>query len=70
MYLARVARERDCGRLEWAVLDWNELAIKAYRRINAVPMDTWTVYRLTGEALHRLANESYRVLKTYCRVQT
>ena len=58
VYLARVARERDCGRLEWAVLNWNELAIKAYRRINADPMDTWTVYRLTGEALHRLADES------------
>ncbi len=56
-YLARLARQRDCGRFEWAVLDWNELAIRSYRRAGAVPMDEWTVYRLTGDALDRLATE-------------
>jgi GNAT superfamily N-acetyltransferase len=54
-YLAKLAKERDCGRLEWSVLDWNEPAIKLYKSIGAVPMDEWTVYRLTGEALDELA---------------
>ena len=54
-HLARLALERGCGRLEWAVLDWNEPAIKFYERLGAVPMDEWTVYRVTGEALDRLA---------------
>ncbi len=49
--LAQLARERGCGRLEWSVLDWNEPAIGFYRSIGAVPMDEWTVYRLTGRAL-------------------
>ena len=53
--LARLAKERGCGRLEWAVLDWNEPAIKLYKSIGAVPMDEWTVYRVTGEALETLA---------------
>jgi GNAT superfamily N-acetyltransferase len=53
--LARLAVERDCGRLEWAVLNWNEPSIQFYRALGAVPMDEWTVYRLTGEALSRLA---------------
>lgn len=53
--LARLARERGCARLEWAVLDWNEPAIRFYRALGAVPMDEWTTYRLTGEALARLA---------------
>ena len=53
--LARLAIERDCGRLEWAVLDWNQLAIDFYRKIGANPLDDWTVFRLTGEALQRLA---------------
>ena len=53
--LAALARERGCGRLEWSVLDWNEDAIRFYRRLGAVPMDDWTVYRVTGEALARLA---------------
>jgi GNAT superfamily N-acetyltransferase len=56
-HLARVACERGCGRFEWAVLDWNDLAIRSYRRVGAVPMDEWTVYRLTGPALDRLATE-------------
>jgi GNAT superfamily N-acetyltransferase len=54
-HLARLAKERGCGRLEWAVLDWNEPAIKLYKSIIAVPMDEWTVYRVTGEALETLA---------------
>lgn len=53
--LARLAVERDCGRLEWAVLDWNESAIGFYRSLGARAMDEWTVYRLTGEGLRRLA---------------
>ena len=54
-HLARLAKERGCGRLEWSVLDWNEPAIKLYKSIGAVPMDEWTVYRVTGEALETLA---------------
>ncbi len=55
VYLAGLAKERDCGRLEWSVLDWNEPAIRLYTGIGAVPMDEWTVYRVTGEALDELA---------------
>jgi GNAT superfamily N-acetyltransferase len=55
VYLAGLAKERDCGRFEWSVLDWNEPAIRLYRGIGAVPMDGWTVYRVTGEALDELA---------------
>ncbi|MBO3274411.1 GNAT family N-acetyltransferase [Pseudomonas schmalbachii] len=53
--LAKLAVERDCGRLEWSVLDWNEPAIGFYRSLGATPMDDWTVYRLTGEALASVA---------------
>jgi GNAT superfamily N-acetyltransferase len=56
-YLARLAKERGCGRLEWSVLDWNEPAIKLYKSIGAIPMDDWTAYRVTGEALDGLADE-------------
>ncbi len=56
--LARIASERKCGRLEWAVLNWNEPAIGFYRSLGAKPMDTWTVYRLTGEPLAALASQS------------
>ena len=55
-HLARVAVERRCGRMEWWVLDWNESAIRFYQSIGAVPMDDWTVYRLHGDALARLAD--------------
>ena len=55
VYLAGLAKERDCGRLEWSVLDWNEPAIGLYRGVGAVPMDDWTVYRVAGEALQKLA---------------
>lgn len=53
--LARHAVELGCGRLEWVVLDWNAPSIEFYRRLGAQPMDEWTTYRLTGEALIRLA---------------
>jgi len=56
-YLATLAQERKCGRVEWAVLDWNEPAIQFYKRLGAAVMDEWTVYRLTGEALGQLAEE-------------
>ena len=55
VHLAKLARERGCGRMEWSVLDWNEPAIKLYKGIGAVPMEEWTVYRVTGEALEGLA---------------
>jgi GNAT superfamily N-acetyltransferase len=54
-HLARLAEERGCGRLEWAVLDWNEQAIAFYRRLGARPTSGWSVYRLDGDALSRLA---------------
>jgi GNAT superfamily N-acetyltransferase len=53
--LAAIAIERDCGRLEWSVLDWNAPAIGFYRKLGAVPMDDWTIFRVTGESLQRLA---------------
>jgi GNAT superfamily N-acetyltransferase len=52
--LARRTVERGCGRLDWAVLDWNEPSIAFYRSLGAVPMNEWTVYRLDGEALAAL----------------
>ena len=55
--LARIARERNCGRFEWSVLDWNEPAINFYKSLGAVPMDEWTIFRVTGEALKRLAEK-------------
>jgi GNAT superfamily N-acetyltransferase len=55
-FVAAVAINRNCGRLEWSVLDWNEPAIKLYQKIGAVPMSDWTIQRLTGEALRRLAD--------------
>jgi GNAT superfamily N-acetyltransferase len=56
-YLARLAVERRCGRLEWAVLDWNEVAIKFYKSLGAQPLDEWTVFRLTGKSLDELAEQ-------------
>lgn len=53
--LAKMAVERGCGRLEWWCLDWNQPSIDFYRSLDAEPMADWTVYRLTGETLHRLA---------------
>jgi GNAT superfamily N-acetyltransferase len=57
-YIARLAVERNCGRLEWAVLDWNEPAIGFYKKLGARAMDEWTVYRVTGAALEKLASEA------------
>lgn len=54
-HLAGIAVARDCGRLEWSVLDWNEPSIKFYLSLGAVPMNEWTVYRVTGAALGTLA---------------
>ena len=54
VHLARLAKERGCGRLEWSVLDWNEPAIGFYAGIGASPVGGWTVYRVTGEALKDL----------------
>jgi len=54
--LARLAVERGCGRLEWAVLNWNESAINFYRSLGARLMDDWKIYRLTDASLHRLAD--------------
>lgn len=59
-HLARIAVDRGCGRMEWAVLDWNEQALRVYRAIGATPMDEWTVQRLTGQALIDLAATAER----------
>ena len=52
--VAKLAQERNCGRFEWSVLDWNQSAIDFYKSVGAVPMNDWTIFRLTGEALKRL----------------
>ena len=57
-YLAKIAKDRNCGRFEWTVLDWNTPAIEFYKSLGAVPLDDWTVFRVTGQALDRLANKS------------
>jgi GNAT superfamily N-acetyltransferase len=57
VHLARIAVERRCGRMEWSVLDWNEPAIRFYKSLGARPMDEWTVYRITGDALRTLADD-------------
>lgn len=54
--LAQKAREEDCGRFEWICLDWNEPALKVYRKIGAVPLTGWTIQRLTGQPLEDLAD--------------
>lgn len=54
-HLARLALDRGCARFEWAVLDWNEPALAFYRKLGAVAMDDWTVHRVSGDALRRLA---------------
>jgi GNAT superfamily N-acetyltransferase len=54
-FLGKLAVERGCGRVEWSVLDWNEPAIGFYKRLGAVAMDEWTVFRVTGPALAELA---------------
>lgn len=54
--LAQKAREEDCGRFEWVCLDWNEPALKVYRKIGAIPLTGWTIQRLTGQPLEDLAD--------------
>jgi GNAT superfamily N-acetyltransferase len=56
--VARLALERGCGRLDWAVLDWNEPALRFYRSLGAVPLDGWTLNRLSGDALQRVARST------------
>ena len=53
--LAKIAVDRDCGRVDWAVLNWNELAIDFYKQIGAKPMDHWRSFRLTGDSLAQIA---------------
>ena len=55
VYLAKIAKERNCGRFEWAVLDWNEPSIAFYKKLGAIPLDDWTTFRVTGKALDELA---------------
>lgn len=56
-YLAKLAKEKGCWRIEWAVLQWNESAIGFYRKLGAVPMEEWAIYRLFGTPLDQLAAE-------------
>ncbi|MFN2474851.1 MAG: N-acetyltransferase family protein [Chthoniobacterales bacterium] len=56
--LAQIAQERGCGRMEWAVLDWNDPAIQFYRKLGATPMNEWTTFRLTTDGIARLAEVS------------
>jgi len=56
IHLAKIARNRGCGRMEWAVLDWNEPAIQFYRKLGAKSMDEWTVFRLTRDGIAKLAD--------------
>jgi GNAT superfamily N-acetyltransferase len=58
VHLAKVARDRHCGRMEWAVLDWNDPAIQFYKKLGAKPMDEWTVFRLTRDEISKLADSS------------
>jgi GNAT superfamily N-acetyltransferase len=62
--LAKIARDRGCGRMEWAVLNWNEPAIKFYDTLGAKPMNEWTVFRLTREEIEKLANAADTVATT------
>jgi GNAT superfamily N-acetyltransferase len=55
---AQIARDRGCGRMEWAVLDWNEPAIQFYKKLGAAPMEEWTVFRLTSDGIAKLAGEA------------
>ena len=56
LHVAGLAKERGCGRLEWSVLDWNEPAINFYKKLGAVPMSDWTVFRVTGKSLDELSS--------------
>jgi len=63
-YIAHIAVDNDCGRMEWSVLDWNTPAIGFYKHIGALPQDEWTVYRLQGPALSQLASGHFLLEKT------
>jgi GNAT superfamily N-acetyltransferase len=56
IHLAKIARDRGCGRMEWAVLDWNDPAIQFYHKLGGKPMDEWTVFRLTRDGIAKLAD--------------
>ncbi|MBM3795603.1 MAG: GNAT family N-acetyltransferase [Acidobacteria bacterium] len=56
--LAHIAEERGCGRIEWSVLNWNEPAIAFYKSLGATPQNEWTVFRLPGDAITRLARKT------------
>src|SRR6266581_4891647 len=64
VHLGKIARERGCGRMEWAVLNWNEPAIKFYRALGAKPMDEWTVFRLTPDEIAKLADAADTAVTT------
>lgn len=55
LHVGRLARDRGCGRFDWSVLDWNTASIRFYRSLGAVPLEDWTIMRVTGEALNQLA---------------
>jgi GNAT superfamily N-acetyltransferase len=55
--LAMIAKEENCGRMEWSVLTWNQPSIDFYHRLGAVTLDDWRIFRITGEALNRLSND-------------
>ena len=57
-HIATLAKERNCGRFEWSVLNWNSPAIRTYEKLDATPMKEWVLYRLSGEALDRLADKN------------
>lgn len=57
IHLAKIAVERNCGRFEWAVLDWNSPAIEFYKSLGAQPIDDWTIFRVAGDALIQLAKQ-------------
>ena len=57
-HIAALAKERNCGRFEWSVLNWNTPAIRTYEKLDATPMKEWVLYRLSGEALDRLADKN------------
>lgn len=56
-YIAKLAKERECGRLEWCCLDWNKPSIGFYKQMGAIPMEEWTTYRLKDQALNKLASK-------------
>jgi GNAT superfamily N-acetyltransferase len=59
--LAKIAMDRDCGRVDWSVLNWNELAIDFYKQIGAKAMDDWTTFRLTGDTLAQIAGRKLKL---------